>query len=106
MAWLIIVVAGLFEVGMVMGLNFSEGFTKLWPSLLMVGSGGVSFYLLSVAMQTLPVGTAYAVWTGIGAAGAVTVGMLFLDEPTNVLRIGGILLVISGVLALRFAEGG
>lgn len=106
MAWLIIVIAGLFEVGMVMGLNFSEGFTKLWPSLLMVGSGGISFYLLSIAMQTLPVGTAYAVWTGIGAAGAVTVGMLFLDEPTNLLRIGGILLVISGVLALRFAEGG
>ncbi|MGI8649363.1 MAG: DMT family transporter [Rubrobacter sp.] len=105
MAWLIIVIAGLFEVGMVMGLNFSEGFTKLWPSLLMVGSGGISFYLLSIAMQTLPVGTAYAVWTGIGAAGAVTVGMLFLDEPTNLLRIGGILLVISGVLALRFAEG-
>ncbi|WP_119066424.1 DMT family transporter [Rubrobacter indicoceani] len=105
MAWLIIVVAGLFEIGMVMGLNFSEGFTRLWPSLLMLGSGGISFYLLSIAMQTLPVGTAYAVWTGIGAAGAVTIGILFLEEPANLLRIAGILLVLGGVVALRFAEG-
>lgn len=105
MVWLILIVAGLFEVGMVMGLNFSEGFTKLWPSLLMVGSGGISFYLLSIAMQTLPVGTAYAVWTGIGAAGAVTIGIFFLEEPANLLRIGGILLVLGGVVALRFAEG-
>lgn len=106
MAWLIIIVAGLFEIGLVMGLNFSDGFTKLWPSLLMVGSGGISFYLVSVAMQTLPVGTAYAVWTGIGVVGSVTIGMLFLEEPANLLRIGGILLVLGGVLALRFAEGG
>ena len=61
MAWILLFVAGLFEVGMVMGLNFSEGFTKLWPSLLMLVSGGISFYLLSVAMQNVPVGTAYAV---------------------------------------------
>lgn len=100
------IVAGLFEVGMVLGLDFSEGFTKLWPSLLMIGSGGISFYLVSIAMQTLPVGTAYAVWTGIGAVGAVTIGIIFLEEPANLLRIGGILLVLSGVLVLRFAEGG
>src|SRR5918998_4639693 len=75
MAWIVLLVAGLFEVGMVMGLNFSEGFTKLWPSLLMVVSGGISFYLLSAAMQNIPVGTAYAVWTAIGAAGAVLLGV-------------------------------
>ncbi|AHY47516.1 Membrane transporter of cations and cationic drugs [Rubrobacter radiotolerans] len=106
MVWLVLVAAGLFEIGMVMGLNFSEGFTKLWPSVLMLVSGGISFYLLSLAMQGIPVGTAYAVWTGIGAAGAVTLGILFLDEPANLLRVLGIVLVIGGVVALRFAEGG
>ncbi|MBA2376796.1 MAG: multidrug efflux SMR transporter [Actinomycetota bacterium] len=106
MTWIILIIAGLFEVGMVMGLNFSEGFTRLWPSLIMLVSGGISFYLLSVAMQNLPVGTAYAVWTSIGAVGAVTLGILFLDEPANVLRIVGILTVLGGVVLLRVAEGG
>ncbi|MBA2691938.1 MAG: multidrug efflux SMR transporter [Rubrobacter sp.] len=106
MTWIILIVAGLFEIGMVMGLNFSEGFTRLWPSLLMLVSGGISFYLLSVAMQNLPVGTAYAVWTSIGAVGAVSLGILFLDEPANVLRIVGILTVLGGVVMLRVAEGG
>jgi quaternary ammonium compound-resistance protein SugE len=105
MAWIVLLVAGLFEVGMVMGLNFSEGFTKLLPSLLMVVSGGISFYLLSVAMQSVPVGTAYAVWTAIGASGAVLLGVLFLGEPANLLRIAGIVVVLGGVLMLRFAEG-
>ncbi len=105
MAWILLFVAGLFEVGMVMGLNFSEGFTKLWPSLLMVVSGGISFYLLSVAMQSVPVGTAYAVWTAIGASGAVLLGILFLGEAANLLRLAGIAVVLGGVLMLRFAEG-
>ncbi len=105
MAWIVLFVAGLFEVGMVMGLNFSEGFTKLWPSLLMLLSGGISFYLLSVAMQSLPVGTAYAVWTAIGASGAVLLGILFLGEPANLLRVTGIVVVLGGVLMLKLAEG-
>ena len=105
MAWITLFVAGLFEVGMVMGLNFSEGFTKLWPSLLMLVSGGISFYLLSVTMQNIPVGTAYAVWTAIGASGAVLLGILFLGEPANILRLVGITVVLGGVLILRFAEG-
>jgi quaternary ammonium compound-resistance protein SugE len=105
MAWILLFVAGLFEVGMVMGLNFSEEFTKLWPSLLMLVSGGISFYLLSVAMQNVPVGTAYAVWTAIGASGAVLLGIVFLGEPTNLLRIVGIVVVLGGVLMLRLAEG-
>jgi quaternary ammonium compound-resistance protein SugE len=105
MAWILLFVAGLFEVGMVMGLNFSEGFTKLWPSLLVLISGGISFYLLSVAMQNVPVGTAYAVWTAIGASGAVLLGIVFLGEPTNLLRIVGIVVVLGGVLMLRLAEG-
>ena len=105
MAWVILVVAGLFEAGMVLGLNFSEGFTKLWGSLLMVVSGGISFYLLSVVMQTIPAGTAYAVWTAIGASVAVLLGILFLGEPANLLRLAGIAVVLGGVLILRFAEG-
>jgi len=105
MAWAVLIVAGLFEAGMVLGLNFSEGFTKLWGSLLMVVSGGISFYLLSVVMQTLPAGTAYAVWTAIGASVAVLLGILFLGEPANLLRLAGIAVVLGGVLMLRLAEG-
>lgn len=105
MAWVVLVTAGLFEAGMVLGLNFSEGFTKLWGSLLMVVSGGISFYLLSVAMQAIPAGTAYAVWTAIGASVAVLLGILFLGEPANLLRLTGIAIVLGGVLILKFAEG-
>jgi len=105
MAWVVLVVAGLFEAGMVIGLASSEGFTKLWGSLVMVVSGGISFYLLSVAMQSIPAGTAYAVWTAIGASLAVLLGILFLGEPANILRLVGITVVLGGVLILRFAEG-
>src|ERR671911_639167 len=105
MAWVVLVVAGLFEAGMVIGLDSSEGFTKLWGSLVMVVSGGISFYLLSVAMQSIPAGTAYAVWTAIGASLAVLLGILFLGEPANMLRLVGITVVLGGVLVLRFAEG-
>jgi len=104
MAWVVLVVAGLFEAGMVIGLDSSEGFTKLRGSLVTVVSGGISFYLLSVAMQSIPAGTAYAVWTAIGASLAVFLGILFLDEPANLLRLTGIAVVLGGVLMLRFAE--
>ncbi len=105
MAWVILFVAGLFEIGLVMGLNFSEGFTKLLPSLGMLVSGGISFYLLSVAMQSIPVGTAYAVWTAIGASGVVLLSLLLLGEPANALRLAGIVVVIGGVVMLKLAEG-
>jgi quaternary ammonium compound-resistance protein SugE len=105
MAWVILFVAGLFEIGLVMGLNFSEGFTRLLPSLGMLVSGGISFYLLSVAMQSIPVGTAYAVWTAIGASGAVLTGVFLLGEPANVLRLVGVVVVLGGVVMLKLAEG-
>jgi len=105
MAWVVLVVAGLFEVGMVIGLDSSEGFTKLRGSLLMVISGGISFYLPSMAMQSIPAGTAYAVWTAIGASIAVLLGILVLGEPANLLRLVGIAVVLGGILVLRFAEG-
>ena len=105
MAWVMLLVAGLFEVGFVMGLNFSEGFTRLLPSLATFVSGGISFYLLSVAMQSIPVGTAYAAWTAIGAAGAVLLGVFLLGEPANALRLVGIAVVLGGVVMLKLAEG-
>ena len=104
-AWILLFVAGLFEAGMVVGLDSSEGFTRLWPSLLTLVSGGISFFLLSVAMQSIPAGTAYAVWTAIGASIVVVLGILFLGEPANLVRLGGIAVVLGGVLMLRFAEG-
>ncbi|MBA2511568.1 MAG: multidrug efflux SMR transporter, partial [Rubrobacteraceae bacterium] len=74
MTWILLFVAGLFEIGFAIGLKFSEGFSRLWPTLGMVLAGAVSFYLLSTAMKSLPAGTAYAIWTGIGAAGTAAVG--------------------------------
>ena len=105
MVWILLFVAGLFEAGMVVGLNFSEGFTRLGPSLLTLVLGGISFFLLAVAMQSIPAGTAYAVWTAIGASVVVLLGILFLGEPANLLRLVGIAVVLGGVLMLRFAEG-
>ena len=104
MVWLALALAGLFEVGMVTGLNFSEGFTRFWPSVMTLASGGISFFLLSVAMRSLPVGTAYAVWTGIGVVGAVVLGIVFFEEPAGLLRLGAIALIVAGVVALRFTE--
>lgn len=104
MAWIYLLVAGLFEIGFVVSLKFSEGFTRLWPTLGFVVSGGLSFYLLSVAMRSLPVGTAYAIWTGIGTAGAVVLGILFFKESGDLLRIGAVALIVAGVVALRFTE--
>src|ERR671911_483703 len=109
MAWGVLGGGGVFEGGEGGGRwcsgGASEGFTKLWGSLVMVVSGGISFYLLSVAMQSIPAGTAYAVWTAIGASLAVLLGILFLGEPANMLRLVGIIVVLGGVLVLRFAEG-
>ena len=104
MAWLALFVAGLFEAGMVVGLKLSEGFTRLWPGLLVLVSGGLSFFLLSLAMRTISAGTAYAIWMAIGASGAVLVGILVFGEPADLLRLGGIAFVLVGVLMLRFAE--
>jgi quaternary ammonium compound-resistance protein SugE len=103
-AWLYLIVAGFFEIGFALGLKYSEGFTKLWPTLGMAASGAVSFYLLSVAMKTLPVGTAYAVWTGIGAAGTAVLGILLLEESSDVFRVISITLIVAGVIGLRLSS--
>ncbi|MCL6437568.1 MAG: multidrug efflux SMR transporter [Rubrobacteraceae bacterium] len=106
MAWLLLVVAGFFEVGFALGLKLSQGFTRPWPVVGMVFSGALSFSLLAWAMRGLPVGTAYAVWTGIGAAGTVAFGIVFLGEPAGLLRVGAIALILAGVVVLRLTEVG
>jgi len=104
MAWALLFVAGLFEIGFAMGLKYSEGFTRTWPTLLMLASGGISFWLLSLSMKSLPVGTAYAVWTGIGAVGTVVLGIVFLKESSDLLRLLSIFLIVAGIVGLRLSS--
>ena len=104
MAWFYLIVAGLFEVGWAIGLKYTYGFTKLVPSLLTVSAMVISFWLLSIAMKTIPVGTAYAVWTGIGAVGVAILGMLLLGESRDILRIVCLLLIVSGIVGLKLVS--
>ena len=105
MAWVYLVCAGLLEVVFALGLKYSQGFTRPWPTAaFLVGAVG-SFYLLTRALQTLPVGTAYAVWTGIGAAGTALIGIWVFGEPRDALRLVSLALIIAGVIGLRLAEG-
>ena len=101
MAWTYLVVAGLLEVAWAIGLKYTHGFTRLWPSVGTLAAMGVSFYLLSRALHTLPVGTGYAVWTGIGAVGASILGMVLFGEPRDATRIAGICLIVGGIVLLR-----
>jgi quaternary ammonium compound-resistance protein SugE len=102
-AWAYLVVAGVLEIAWAIGLKQTEGFSRLWPSVLTVCAMIASFALLAQALKTIPVGTGYAVWTGIGAAGTAIVGMLFLGESSQVLRIVCIVLILAGVVGLKFA---
>lgn len=105
MAWVYLICAGLLEIAFALGLKHSQGFTRLWPTLgFLLGAAG-SFYLLTRALQSLPVGTAYAIWTGIGAAGTALVGMVVFGESRDPLRIGSLILIVAGVIGLRLAEG-
>jgi quaternary ammonium compound-resistance protein SugE len=101
MAWVYLVVAGLFECGWAIGLKYTEGFSRLWPSVWTIAAMAVSFKLLSMAMRTIPVGTAYAVWTGIGAAGVALGGILLFGESRESMRILCILLIVCGVVGLK-----
>lgn len=104
MAWIYVVIAGLFEIGWAIGLKQSEGFSKPLPTVLTIAAMITSIVLLALGLRTLPVGTAYAVWTGIGAAGTVIVGMLLFNEPVEVLRLVCIGLIIAGVIGLRLVS--
>ena len=104
MAWLVLIVSGALEAGWAISLKQSEGFTRLWPTLSFGLFAIASLGGLAWAMKELPVGTAYAVWTGIGAALTATIGMLFLQDPVSVARIVSIVLIVSGVIGLHVAE--
>ena len=101
MAWMILVVAGLLEVGWAVGLKYTEGFTRLWPTVGTVGAMVLSVGLLGLAMRTLPVGTAYAVWTGIGALGTVILGMVLFGEPATLARLLCVGLILAGIVGLK-----
>jgi quaternary ammonium compound-resistance protein SugE len=104
MAWTYLVIAGLLEIGWAVGLKYTEGFSRLWPSVATICAMAASFGLLAAALKSIPVGTGYAVWTGIGAAGTAIIGMAFLGESKEVLRIVCIVLIIAGVVGLKFAS--
>ena len=104
MAWLILIIAGLFEVIWAFSMKQSEGFTRLWPSVVTVAAMLVSFGLLAWSMRSLPLGTAYTVWTGIGAVGAFVVGIVFLGEAANASRLMAALLIVSGLLLMKLSS--
>jgi quaternary ammonium compound-resistance protein SugE len=104
MAWVWLGLAGLLEVGWAVGLKFTEGFTRLVPSVLTLVAMALSIGMLGIALKTLPVGTAYAVWTGIGAVGTAVVGMLVLGEAATAARIGGIALIAAGIATLKLGS--
>lgn len=99
--WIFLVLAGLLEIGWALGLKASQGFTRLWPSVWTIAGMIVSFALLSQSAKSLPIGTAYAVWTGIGAAGTAAIGMAFLGEERSLARVACLLLIIGGTLGLK-----
>ncbi len=101
MEWIYLVTAGFFEVGWAMGLKYSEGFTKLFPSIFTVAGMIASFYFLSLSLKSLPLGNAYAVWTGIGTVGTVIAGVVLFKEPINIMRVICILFICTGIIGLK-----
>ena len=104
MSWLYLAIAGLFEIAWAIGLKYTEGWTRLAPSLITAALMIASFYFLSLAVRTLPIGSAYAVWTGIGTVGAALLGMVLFDEPRDAVRILCIMLIIAGIAGLKFTS--
>ena len=104
MAWLYLLIAGLLEVAWAIGLKYTEGFTRLVPSMVTLASMGASLLFLGLALKTLPVGTAYAVWTGIGAVGVAILGIILFAEPANALRLGSIALIVGGIVGLKLVS--
>ena len=106
MSWLLLVLAGLFEVAWAIGLKYTEGFTRLWPSVATLAAMAVSVVLLGIAMKNLPVGTAYAVWVGVGAVGTAILGMVLLGEPSSPGRLISLGLIVAGIVGLKLATPG
>ena len=103
MNWFILVVAGLFEIGWAVGLKYTDGFTRLWPTVGTVLSMIISLGLLGIAMKSLPVGTAYAVWVGVGAVGTAILGIVLLGESANPMRLLSLSLIVAGIVGLKLA---
>ncbi|MET0509999.1 MAG: quaternary ammonium compound efflux SMR transporter SugE [Burkholderiaceae bacterium] len=103
MAWFILVIAGLLEVVWAIGLKYTEGFSRFWPSVGTLAAMVGSVWLLALAMKTLPVGTAYAVWVGVGAVGTVILGIFLFDESTDAFRMMSVALIIAGIIGLKLA---
>lgn len=106
MAWALLFLAGLLEVGWAIGLKYTEGFTRPWPTTLTVAAMLASITLLGLAMKTLPVGTAYAVWVGIGAVGTALLGMVLFAEPATAARLASLALIVAGIVGLKLATPG
>jgi quaternary ammonium compound-resistance protein SugE len=104
MAWLTLVAAGLFEVGWAIGLKYTEGFTRLWPTVGTLAAMAISLGLLGLAMKTLPVGTSYAVWVGVGAVGTAILGIVLLGEPANAGRLASLGLIVAGIVGLKLSS--
>ena len=104
MAWVYLTVAGLFEVGWAIGLKYSDGFSKPLPSILTAVAMAISLWLLSLAMRSIPVGTVYAVWTGIGAVGVAVLGMVLFGESREILRVVCLFLIVAGIVGLKFVS--
>ncbi len=105
MGWILLVLAGLLEVGWAAGLKVSDGFTKLVPSVVTIAAMALSIWLLALAVRTLPLGTAYAVWTGIGALGTAAVGILWYGEPATAFRLVSFALILAGIAGLKLSSG-
>jgi quaternary ammonium compound-resistance protein SugE len=103
MAWVLLVIAGLLEVGWAIGLKYTEGFTKVWPSVLTLTVMTASVVLLAIAMKSLPVGTSYAIWVGVGAVGTAILGIILFGEPANAGRLFSLGLIVAGIVGLKLA---
>jgi len=104
MAWFYLLLAGMFEIGFAIGLKYTEGFTRLWPSVATAAAAAASLWLLTQALRTIPVGTAYAVWTGIGAVGVATLGMVLFSDSASPARLACIALIVAGVAGLKLVS--
>ena len=103
MAWTILILAGLFEVGWAVGLKYTEGFSRLWPTIWTTLAMIISLWLLGIALKSLQVGTAYSIWVGVGAVGTVIMGIVLLGEPVNAPRMISVALIVAGIIGLKLA---
>lgn len=104
MAWLLLLLAGIFEIGWAIGLKYTEGFTRFWPTFATLVAMAISLGLLGISMKSLPVGTAYAVWVGVGAVGTAILGILLLGEPANFGRLASLGIIVIGIVGLKLSS--